>query len=216
MDNIVKIKDGDFVCLICNNDYYLNRIISSYLKDNALYEYLKVDNSFEYDSILEYFNTLKHLDNIKLNSILKELKLKEYMDYKPDTLSIGIKCVFKIIYSLLKKPKILVINNLLDYMDYELKNKFIKFLKKYSGKEGITTLISTSCIDDIILFKKVILIDNKEILYCGSINKAFENISIWKKFGLPFMIELSNKLKYYELINKNYKDINKLVDAIWN
>ena len=63
---------------------------------------------------------------------------------------------------------------------------------------------------------KSFCIKNNNNLILNYLLEAFENISIWKKFGLPFMIELSNKLKYYELINKNYKDINKLVDAIWN
>ena len=52
---------------------------------------------------------------------------------------------------------------------------------------------------------------NKKTKEVISDNKLFED----NHLRLPFLLDITNKLKYYGLIDKDIKDIESLVDEIW-
>jgi hypothetical protein len=56
-----------------------------------------------------------------------------------------------------------------------------------------------------------------KIVFSGGKQQALENEKIFKKNNLirPFIVELSSKLKYYELTEGIYTNEDKLVNDIW-
>ncbi len=113
---------------------------------------------------------------------------------------------------LLKNKKVLffnVLNNVkkddLDHLFKFIKEKDIKYINVTNNLE--TSLYSSY----------LIIYDNDIIAIEGNTLDVLENEKLIKRIGLqlPFMIELSNYLKDYGLINKTYLDKEKLVNELW-
>ena len=174
---------------------YSNAII---LSNNPLYNY----SVREY--ILSYTN--------KINSPkFKKYNIDKLFDYSFNTLSIGEKQLVQIITILLSSKDIIILNDALSMIT----NKEI-ILKKINTYKNKTIINITSNKDDIVYFKKTMLIDNKVILYDDTI-KLMDDETSFKLISqdLPFMASLSLKLKYYDLINKPILNMDRMVDKIW-
>ncbi len=116
---------------------------------------------------------------------------------------------------MIKKPKVLFIDNAFSKFDFDKKTEILLFIKKYAIKNNITVIYASNNLEDIYLFDRVIVLKNKEI-YIDSDPKSILNndtiLDVTKK--LPFMEELSRKLMMYNLISKKYSDVNELVEDL--
>lgn len=115
------------------------------------------------------------------------------------------------------KPKILVFDNVLEQMDRDLKIDVLKKFKRNFKNEKITIINMTVLANDALLGDNIILIDSGKVILKGSKKKVLEREDIFEAYDmdLPFVINLSNRLKFYELIDKIYLDEKKLVDVLW-
>ena len=61
------------------------------------------------------------------------------------------------------------------------------------------------------------IIDNKKIIGKYKPSDIYNNDNIFTDHNieLPFLVDLSLKLKMYNLINKEYSDMKEMVDDIW-
>ena len=75
----------------------------------------------------------------------------------------------------------------------------------------------TNDVEDTLLADNIVIISEGKVLLEGSKRKVLERVEFFEKnnMSLPFVVSLSNKLKFYELINKIYFDEKKLVDDLW-
>lgn len=115
--------------------------------------------------------------------------------------------------ALILNPKILVIDNLFEGMDKNLRKRILKKLKKKS----ITIINFSNDAEESLFADFVVVIGSGKVLLKGSKRRVFENVEFLEKndIGVPFIVNLSDKLKFYELIDKTYFDEKKLVDDLW-
>ena len=84
---------------------------------------------------------------------------------------------------------------------------------------GITIVLSSSSLDEVIytINSTVYVLDNGSIVSSGSMLDVLSNDSLLNKVGLelPFMVDLSVKLEYYNLVNKITLSPLGLVESLW-
>ena len=106
-----------------------------------------------------------------------------------------------------------VFMNVLTYLDKPFKEKLIRYLKLANKRIiNYTTEIEETLFLDYI----TVIYDNKVIME-GLKEQVLQEEKILKKLGfhLPFIVELSNGLKYYGLVDKIYFKNEELVNALW-
>ena len=119
----------------------------------------------------------------------------------------------KILSSLNSNQKVFVFMNVLTYLDKPFKEKLIRYLKLANKRIiNYTTEIEETLFLDYI----TVIYDNKVIME-GLKEQVLQEEKILKKLGfhLPFIVELSNGLKYYGLVNKVYFKNEDLVNVLW-
>lgn len=64
----------------------------------------------------------------------------------------------------------------------------------------------------------IYVLNNSEIVLEGEPLSVLEKDNILNKVGLelPFMLDLSVKLRDYDLLKKTELDIDRMVDTLWN
>ena len=123
-----------------------------------------------------------------------------------DDLNIHEKVTISLVNALVNKYEIIVLDDVYNLIDIDI-------LKKL---KDITVINITSDIESTLISNEVIFIDKKVVLK-GSSKKVLTCESEINDLGfkLPFIIELSNRLKFYDLIDKDYYDMKLLVDELW-
>lgn len=146
------------------------------------------------------------------NEIITLFNLKRIENYSIKYLSKREKKIVKIAFALAKKPELIIFDNAFDI--FSNKEKIFKIIKKIPN---LTIINITSNIEEVLYGKELIII-NKNVLISGKTKKILEDIKQIEKLklGLPFMVDLSNKLRYYDLLDKIIFDDSKLVNEIWN
>lgn len=153
--------------------------------------------------------------NIRTKNIIKKFGLESILDKDPFYLSEGEKQLVVICSILVLDLDILVIDNALCRLDSVIKDKVLDYLIKLKKKK-VTIINFTSDINEILLSDYIVLI-NKKVIFDKKAKEAFDNEKdfIANDLQLPFMIELSNKLKYYNLLKFQEIDMSKMVDILW-
>ena len=138
------------------------------------------------------------------------------MDYNPKYLSTGEQSLISIVIALVNKPKILIMDETLSMLDSITKEKVIKQLKILNKDNALTIINFTNDLEESLYSKRLILIDQKVVLN-GIIKNAFNDLKIYNQLNLelPFMIKLSDKLKYYDLVDNVILDMDKMVNHLW-
>lgn len=165
------------------------------------------------NKIIDEFKSIKNKKQIETK--IKNFKLDIDLEKRISSLSKEQKITIMIIKALLQKPKIIIIDNQLEHLNYYLKTIAIKELQKLTKKD--TTVINfTTNTEDIFASNFIAILNNNQAFF-GSFNSLIENNEIldYLKLKTPFIIELSQKLKFYNLIDKIYIDIEKLVNDLW-
>ena len=146
-----------------------------------------------------------------ISDLLKDLNL-EYLIYKKNNeLSESEKELVMLLCMIVNKPNLLILDNSLNNIEYNMKTKIINYLRN----QELTVINITNNVEDILLSDEIVIIDDKKCISYNNINKLNEEILNKNNLKLPFMIDLSNKLKYYDLIDKIYIDKKELVDEVW-
>lgn len=119
----------------------------------------------------------------------------------------------KVLKSLSTDKDIIVFYDILNYIDNDSKSRIIKELKE-NGKRIINY---TTEIEETLLLDYLMVVHNNEVIMEGNTKEVLNVEKIIKKLGfnMPLIMELSNGLKYYNVVNKTYYDIESLVDDLW-
>lgn len=143
--------------------------------------------------------------------ILDKYNCIELIDKKELTYIDEIK--INILKSLSSNKDIIVFYDILNYIDNKTKNEIIKELKE-NNKQIINY---TTEIEESLLLDYLIVVHNNEVIMEGNTKEVLKEEKIIKKLGfkLPLIIELSNGLKYYDVISKTYYSIESLVEDLW-
>ena len=119
--------------------------------------------------------------------------------------------------SLLHEPKILVIDNAFSMMNKKTKEKMKKALTDYKSKYNLTIILMSTNLEDALDTDYLYILNKGNIVVEGLPNVVVKEDTLLNRLGisLPFMVDLSLKLEFYELIDHVEMDINRLVNDLW-
>ena len=188
------IYDIDTTVLTTSSFNYMNDAI--YYINNNCVVITKNRTTINYD-IPEDLYALFHEEELKTKKDLTEF----------DELKL------KILSCLNSNNKVFVFMNVLTYLDNDFKERLIRYLKL--GNKRIVNY--TTDIEETLLLDYIVVIHENKVIMEGKKELVLKEEKILKKLGfnLPFIVELSNGLKYYGLVNKTYFNNKELVDDLW-
>lgn len=179
-------------------------------------------NKFLFDNVLDELafplENLNYKKDIIINRIYEVrniLDLQNCLNKKISDLTYYEQVKVLIGTSIIHKPKIIFLDNPFSKLnDLEIKKVF-KFLDKI--KKDTTVFITSSNLDQILLFDDVIVIDNGNVLIHDNPKNVLQHDNELSKAGfiIPPMIDLSLKLSFYGIIDEVITDVNEMVNKLW-
>ena len=153
----------------------------------------------------------------KIDKITELLGLKKILECEPHSLSLQNKQLVALASALIIEPKILIIDDGFSNLDNEQKEKVLKLIKILNMKDSITVINISNDIEDSLYGDDIVLLHGGKAALSGPKEEVFEHPEVFEEanLDLPFIIALSNKLKFYNLIDKTYFDTEMLVDDLW-
>lgn len=176
-----------------NNVYFDDEMVSnSYLKKNVMYV-----NEF---SNIKIRNSHNNEINIIVNSIIQ----KKYKTNAERNL-------LNILMAIENKPDLLILDDILNTI--ENKKEILDIIRN----EHITLINITNDIEESLYMDNIIILNEGKIIVNSKTKNVLKKEKLLKenKINLPFMIDLSNKLKFYDLIDEPIIDMDEMVDRLW-
>ena len=202
----------DGVILILNKsiNYNLNKKKLGLVSADFLY----FNKNIVIDELRETF-IKKGISSEKIESGIKRVSKRfgilKLLSKSIKELSVKEKVLLLLAIQMVNEPKVLILDNILDYLDIE-KDIVVKEIHKLNRKK--TTIINiTNNPEECLFGNEVIILNDGFLKY--DINDMDEDDFLDNNLEAPFMISLSSKLKFYNIIQDNYLDMEKLVDDLW-
>lgn len=172
-----------------------------------------IDGNFNYENILVSKLIKKYYSKNIYNKIINEYNLKNITSEKVSNLNEQDKIKLLFCLKLSSKGDIVIIDNLLNKLNCHNKDIIVKILNKLK----IKVINMTNNMEDTLLGENIIIMDKGKIVLNDKKENIFMKYDDIKKIGLdlPFIVDLSIKLKYYGLVNKIYFSMEELIGAIW-
>lgn len=103
-------------------------------------------------------------------------------------------------------------------MFYGLKDEEKIVIKDLLRMRNIHFIDITANVEDTLDSDYIIVYDNLELVLEGNRDEVLKNEKLLKRlgYGLPFIVDLSLQLSYYDLVDKVYYDDLELVGDVWN
>ncbi|MFA5602645.1 MAG: energy-coupling factor transporter ATPase [Bacilli bacterium] len=182
------------------------------------------DNQFVGDTVktdiafsLENIGLDKKEINKRVDEIASFLKIENILDKEPHLLSGGEKQKVALASALVINPKILILDEAFSMIDPYYKKDILNILKKIHRSKALTIITITHDLEDTLLSNRLIILDKGNIVIDGKPIDVFQQEKIIEQLelDLPFMVDLSLKLKFYNLVDKIYFSTNEMVNHLW-
>lgn len=197
--------------LVFNKSYNNNEIM-------FIDDFIEYDNDMVMDLLIKETSGLnKEEIRNKIFNISVEFNFSKCLDKKLYDLSFVERKLVVLGCYLIKGAKILILDNFFEGFDKKLKKEIIQKLKRLANKKNMTIVDFTNDSEDLMYADNIIIIGDGKAILKGSRKNVLEKEEIFEKYELelPFVVSLSDKLKFYDLIDKIYLDEKKLVDDLW-
>ncbi len=203
-----------------NTLFYNGNILQEEHLDNYFKEVGEILNDivFLYDTLEEeVLSILTKSKKEEYNYLLKSFNLGKYKNISFKVLDKSILIKIKLLLLLLSDIKVLLLDNIGIYFSKEEFLKIISVLKKYQEKKDLTIIITTSNLEEALCTDYLYIINDGNVYLEGSPTLVLEKDNLLNKIGLeiPFMVDLSVKLKDYELVDTVILDMKRMVDKLW-
>ncbi len=204
--------------------FYLNPkdVVEIRKKSGILFE--NPESEFVTDNVLEEISfplqSMQYPNEIRkkaIDRILKECHIKHLSSRNPHQLSAGEKQLVALASVLVTRPKLLILDEAMSMIDRETKKNIWEILKKYQKETNMTILHFTDYSEDILEGTDVLILSNGKNIYQGDVPTALQSEKLFteNQLELPFLANLSNKLRYYDTISSVETDLEQLVDTLW-
>jgi ABC-type cobalamin/Fe3+-siderophores transport system ATPase subunit len=155
--------------------------------------------------------------NKLIKEIAKTFKLTKLLTKSVESLKNKEKIYLQLALAIIKNPKIILVDDLSLYFSKQELLEITKSLYEYNQKYKTTIIMVTSVLECNLLSDYTYIISNGEIVLEGNPKEVLEKDNILNKAGLnlPFMMDLSVKLRDYDLIENIELDMDRLVNTLW-
>ena len=215
------IVTNNVVC--CDNLYLNHDTRKTYIKKIGVVERVN-KYSFNYKKVQEemlypLFNLKYSTNNAnkRIKEILNIFNSNSILDKSIDNLNFKEKQLLLIMISLLHYPKVLLMDNVLDIFGVSERNSIITSLKRMIKENNLTIVYFSSNLNNIIDSDQIIILANFKIIKETTYHEIYNNDKLFYNNGLeiPFIFDLVNKLKMYNIVKNNYINMKDMVDDIW-
>lgn len=170
-----------------------------------------------------FINSNVILFNISVKRYLElnefEMKKIPYFDLtsilnkKISSLDLASIIYLKIVVSLVSNDGIVIFDDVLSYLDDDKKSSILNYLKE----NQITFINITSDTEDVLLTNYLIVLASSGVAIEGKTEVVLNEDKILRRLGfnLPFVFDLSLKLKSYGIFDRYYDNLDGLVNALW-
>ena len=206
--NNIELNKDNFKKYIVNISTILEDIEDQFICDT-------VKEEIKYPLIKLNYNTT--VINDLFMYVTSILKIKSIVNKKIDELSYYEKIKVLIAASIIHSPKVLLVDDILRFLDSNQKEDIIKLFKIIVDELDMTILFTTSNLNDVVDVSNIFVLNNGNIVMNGDYQSIIMKDNELSKMGIeiPLMVDLSRKLQFYNLIDKIYYDPDKVVDALW-
>lgn len=203
--------------------YVDDKRIKDHTKDFGVVFGNKLERFIFEDVYKEMAFPLENL-NIEVKEIEKRIleisslfKINKLLDKKIKDLNMSEKQTLLIAIALLHNPKILLLDNAFSMMNKTQKKEIIKSLKSYQQENNLTIIQTTTNLEDTVYCDYLYIMNEGDILIEGEPLTVFKEDTLLNHLGLslPFMVDLSLKLKFYEVLDDIELDIDRMVNTLW-
>ncbi len=205
--------------------FYKQRDISSLksIEFSTLFGYFLYNGSFHFifsNLDQEILHRLDYLDlspserKMKYKNLTQIFGLSEYLTNSISDLTIFQKIKASIMLELLHSPKILLLDQVFLELSEAQSKELISILRRIGG---ITVVATAQDLDLALEFDSLSIFNNGTLCVKNSPLDVLKEDSKLNKVGLslPFMVDLSLKLKYYDLVDDVVLDIDRMVNELW-
>ena len=233
-----SIKKNDFITISGSNKCgkttlikILSRLINTnnkvIINDKPIEEYsfdkynsmvgkviLNEDNKYLFDTVEK---ELKYISEEYYNEIIKLFKLSKYQKTNPNNLEKNIEIKFLLAKEVISKSKILLLDDISLYMNKKETEELMKILKTLQKKNDMTIIMTTDKLEETVYSDYLYILSEGKISLKGKPLEVLENDNVLNKLGLelPFMVDLSVKLKDYDLVDRIELDMDRMVNILW-
>lgn len=209
--------------IVLNNISLNKKNVSDYIVELGVV-LSRFENQFLFDNVYQELSfPLKNLgygkDDIeyKINKILEEFDFQDYKGKSINELTLSEKQKLLIIIALVHQPKLLVMDDPFSMINNRETAKIFEVLKEKCQNEDLTVLFTTNNLDDTLHADNLIVMDKGKVVLSGEKFDVLKEDQQLLKLGLeiPFMVDLSIKLKFYNLIDEFYLNMEDMVNTLW-
>lgn len=151
----------------------------------------------------------------KLKEIIKDFKLTKIKKQNPNNLNRYEVIRLQFSTALIDPPRILLIDSIDQHLNRQEMLELLETLKKY--KQNLTIIMTTTNLEYTLYSDYLYILTESLILLEGKPLEVLEKDNILNKVGLklPFMIDLSVKLRDYDLMDQLELDMDRMVNILW-
>jgi molybdate transport system ATP-binding protein len=153
-----------------------DRSIGYLFQDYALFPNMTVRENLEYAMY-------KGQDKKGIDELIDIVELSNLQDRKPDTLSGGQKQRVALARTLVRNPKLLLLDEPLSALDFQMRSKLQQYILEVHKRFGLTTILVSHDISEIIRLSDLVFeIDKGKILRSGKPIEIFSEKKLTNKF----------------------------------
>lgn len=174
---------------------------------------------FQEKAIIDEMKIQKEeIDTDKIDFLISKLSLKKIQNKDISSLSTKEIVLMQIAKAILNAEDIVMIDEIDNYFTKEELINLYKVFNQCIDKYDLTFIITCLNLESTLYVDELYIISNGKILIKGEPLRVLDKDNILNKEGLevPFIIDLSVKLKDYQLINKIILNQEEMIEELWN
>lgn len=216
LDSQIKTKNQVFFGTVGLEHYQITDLATK-IKAVIPGECYFIENTLEQEINRVLINKQYKNNKHNLKEIIKKYKLTKYQNSNPNTLNNYLKIKLSLVLSFLYKPTLLLLDDIFNNLSKSEKEDLKEIITTYKKENKISIIMTCSNLEDSLFSDILYIIKDNEIVLSGPPMEVLQNDNIINKTGLelPFMIDLSVKLRDYDLIQTIETDMDRLVNILW-
>lgn len=152
----------------------------------------------------------------RVEEVSKYLGIYDILEKNPHNLSGGQKQLVALASALVHEPEILILDEAFTMIDPYYKDFIYKVLKEQKDK-GVTILNITHDMEETLISDHIIVMKDGKVELQGTKEEVYQEEKRLHTLGfsLPFIVELSYRLMFYDLIDHVIYNMEEMVDTLW-